>query len=336
MTPTPPAQKIENLIAALRADASQCVFENQLEVYPGAVSARLTEAADGLSFLSAALRAETQAREEAETKLAEKEADREYEYLCVDGVKHTHRCSNHFAGDERWGPCLRCRAETAQELQAQLTAERSARQQAERELTSHRLALSASEQTVTARDEELARRQETCADLLGRLAQAERERDVSDLRAATLIGDLVVEQQAHQQTVDALTASEQATTREALRVNVLRDQLSASEQALAHWKDCHGVTADALAASEQARQTVERAFVEMERAYHEAEQARARAEQERDEAWALLESLLSDTPQPNGAYVHVLTCNASRMQPVGNDMCSCPIGRRFKASRGAP
>lgn len=46
----------------------------------------------------------------------------------------------------------------------------------------------------------------------------------------------------------------------------------------------------------------------------------------------LLNALLSDE-KVNGEYVHGLTCNASRQQPVGNEMCSCPIGRRIKLAR---
>jgi len=41
-------------------------------------------------------------------------------------------------------------------------------------------------------------------------------------------------------------------------------------------------------------------------------------------------ALLEDRPLPNGEYIHILTCNASRREPVGNEMCSCPIGRRIK------
>jgi hypothetical protein len=44
------------------------------------------------------------------------------------------------------------------------------------------------------------------------------------------------------------------------------------------------------------------------------------------------ERLLMDEPNERGEYVHHIYCNASRLQPVGNDMCSCPIGRRIKAS----
>lgn len=45
-----------------------------------------------------------------------------------------------------------------------------------------------------------------------------------------------------------------------------------------------------------------------------------------------MSALLEDRPLPNGNYIHVLTCNASRLEPVGNEMCSCPIGRRIKRS----
>ncbi len=63
-TPSNPATEIERLIAALRADASQCVFENQSEVYAGALSKRLTEAADALT-------AEREARQQAEREREE-------------------------------------------------------------------------------------------------------------------------------------------------------------------------------------------------------------------------------------------------------------------------
>lgn len=39
----------------------------------------------------------------------------EYWILVADGIKHDHRCSNHFSGDKRWGPCLRCRLEEFEE-----------------------------------------------------------------------------------------------------------------------------------------------------------------------------------------------------------------------------
>lgn len=41
-------------------------------------------------------------------------------------------------------------------------------------------------------------------------------------------------------------------------------------------------------------------------------------------------ALITDSKH-NGEYVHSSHCNASRQQPVGNDMCSCGIGKRIKA-----
>jgi hypothetical protein len=53
-----------------------------------------------------------------------------------------------------------------------------------------------------------------------------------------------------------------------------------------------------------------------------------------DEPWQFVNALLDDQPI-NGQYVHHLFCNAGRDKPVGNDMCSCPIGRRIKAAKRA-
>jgi len=42
------------------------------------------------------------------------------------------------------------------------------------------------------------------------------------------------------------------------------------------------------------------------------------------------ETLLNDEPAIDGQYIHTITCNAGRNKPVGNDMCSCGIGRRIR------
>jgi hypothetical protein len=42
------------------------------------------------------------------------------------------------------------------------------------------------------------------------------------------------------------------------------------------------------------------------------------------ELYDALDSILEDKPLPNGTYVHLLVCNASRNQPPGEaDMCIC-------------
>ncbi len=55
----------DELITALRADASQCLFENQSEVYAGALSKRLTQAADALTVERVARQEAEQGRKEA-------------------------------------------------------------------------------------------------------------------------------------------------------------------------------------------------------------------------------------------------------------------------------
>lgn len=53
------------------------------------------------------------------------------------------------------------------------------------------------------------------------------------------------------------------------------------------------------------------------------------------EFFETVSAILEDRPVAStGEYVHVTWCNASRHQPVGNDMCVCPIGRRIKALKG--
>lgn len=36
------------------------------------------------------------------------------------------------------------------------------------------------------------------------------------------------------------------------------------------------------------------------------------------------------------SYVHELHCNASRLKPIGCEMCSCELGRAFKRNRRSP
>lgn len=43
-------------------------------------------------------------------------------------------------------------------------------------------------------------------------------------------------------------------------------------------------------------------------------------------------ALINDEPL-DGQYIHTVTCNAGRHQPVGNPGCSCGIGRRIKDTK---
>lgn len=45
-------------------------------------------------------------------------------------------------------------------------------------------------------------------------------------------------------------------------------------------------------------------------------------------------SLLEDRPIA-GEYIHAVHCNADRREPVGNDMCSCRLGKRIAQHRAA-
>lgn len=67
----------------------------------------------------------------------------------------------------------------------------------------------------------------------------------------------------------------------------------------------------------------------------EARQARDEAEAALAETADMLTAVVEDTPFHDGRYVHGLTCNASRSKPVGNDMCSCAIGRRIKQAESS-
>ena len=80
----------------------------------------------------------------------------------------------------------------------------------------------------------------------------------------------------------------------------------------------------------ECRRGVEDARASAEARAESAEAALTALQQERDELFATAKAAIMDEPQPNGEYVHALHCNASRQQPVGNDMCSCPLGRRIK------
>jgi len=64
-----------------------------------------------------------------EQELEEAKADATDWLLCMDGIKHDPRCANHFMGDPRNGPCLRCKADSLQQAEATLARVRALRKQ---------------------------------------------------------------------------------------------------------------------------------------------------------------------------------------------------------------